>query len=248
MSHNARSLVAIIVIGVVVVGTVVLWRWLSKPPTVEVTGPDVPGAVILIPGYGGNAGALTGLAGQLQAAGRQVVVADIGDGRADIAQYGSQVAATASGLVRDGSPSVDLVGYSMGGLVARSAAEKNPAAIRRVATIASPHQGTAIAGLGAFLNDPNSCPTACQQMAPSSDFLGALPVAADADRWLSVWSEGDDTIQPPESSDLDGATNINVTADCGAGEPDHGGIIRTPTVWTLVADFLATGEVTAACR
>ena len=248
MNRDTRTLVAIVVIGLVVTGSVVVWQWLSEAPTVEVTGPDVPGAVILIPGYGGGTGGLAGLAAHLQGEGRQVVVADIGDGRGDIAEYGGQVAATASALVREGSPSVDIVGYSMGGLVARSAAERNPAAVRRVATIASPHQGTALAGLGAFLNDPNNCPTACQQMAPGSDFLAALPVPADADRWLSAWSEGDDVVRPPESSDLDGATNVDITADCGAGTPDHGGVVASPAVWTLVSDFLASGEVPAGCR
>ncbi|MBI1349782.1 MAG: lipase [Actinomycetales bacterium] len=248
MSHNARVLLVTAVVGVVLVGIVVAYQWIGRPATIEISAQDAPGPVILIPGYGGGAGGLSGLAGYLQSQGRQVVIADIGDGRGDIGQYGRQVGALASTLTAQGSPSVDLVGYSMGGLVARSAAEANPGAVRRVATVASPHEGTSIAGLGAFLGNASACPTACQQMAPGSDFLEALPVAGDPSRWLSAWSEGDDVVRPPEAATLTGATNVDVTADCAVGTPDHGGVIRTPTVWSLVADFLATGAITPACR
>ncbi len=247
MTRPARTSIALLVLGALVIGGIAAWRWLGRPAEIQARGTDVPGTVILIPGYGGGAGGLSGLAGHLQAQGRAVVVADIGDGHGDIGDYGRQVAGVAAALIARGDPSVDLVGYSMGGLVARAAADANPTAVRRVATIASPHDGTTLAGLGLFLNDAASCPLACQQMAPGSEFLEALPVAGDEGRWLSAWSEGDDVIRPPESSVLTGATNVNVTADCSAGSLDHGGVIAAPVVWTLVADFLVTGAITESC-
>ena len=61
------------------------WRWLTAPDGTTLTGADVPGTVILIPGYGGGSGSMGTLAAALQAQGRTVVVADIGDGYGDIA-------------------------------------------------------------------------------------------------------------------------------------------------------------------
>lgn len=223
------------------------WRWLDRPPTTELAAPDISGTVILIPGYGGGSGGLQGLAGYLQAQGRPVVIADIGDGTGDIVGYGGSVAAMASALIAQGAPSVDLVGYSMGGLVARSAAAANPQAIRRVATIASPHDGTQLAGLGTFLGGGSNCPTACQQMAPGSDFLEALPVASDERRWLSAWSADDDVVRPADASELPGATNVEVMAACGTGSLDHGGVVQAAATWDLVSTFLATGTVAPAC-
>jgi pimeloyl-ACP methyl ester carboxylesterase len=245
---RGRGLLVLIAVLLVAVLGVVVWRWLDRPPTTALAAADVPGTVILIPGYGGGAGGLQGLAGHLQAQGRTVVVADIGDGYGDIVGYGRSVAALATSLINAGAPSVDLVGYSMGGLIARSAAASNPGAVRRVVTVASPHAGTQLAGLGAFLGNSTNCPTACQQMAPGSDFLAALPVASDDTRWLSAWSAGDDVVRPAESSELAGAANVEVTGRCGTGALDHGGVVQSPVTWDLVAGFLDTGTVTPACQ
>ena len=242
-----RGLVIVLTVVIALILGLAAWRWLNRPPTTELAAPDVAGTVILIPGYGGGAGGLQGLAGYLQAQGRPVVVADIGDGRGDIAGYGSAVAALASSLVAQGAPSVDLVGYSMGGLVAREAAAANPLAVRRVATIASPHDGTQLAGLGSFIGDAASCPTACQQMAPGSEFLDALPVASDENRWLSAWSADDEVVRPAEASTLPGATNVEVMAECATGSLNHGGVVQSAATWDLVTTFLATGSVTPAC-
>ena len=153
----------------------------------------------------------------------------------------------ASTAIADGAPSVDLVGYSMGGLIARAAAADLPTGVRRVATIASPHDGTSLAGLGAFIGGDANCPTACQQMAPGSDFLGALPVAGAEDRWLSAWSAADEVVRPADSSSLSGATNVEVDTSCATPGLNHGQIVASPVVADLVATFLATGEVSASC-
>lgn len=242
-----RALLVGVLVVAVGVGALLGWRWLTRPATIELAGDDVAGPVILVPGYGGGTGGLTTLAQALQSAGRTVVVADIGDGHGDIDAYGTSVAALASSLVAQGAGSVDIVGYSMGGLVARSAAAQAPEAIRRIATIGSPHDGTATAALGALVGDAGSCPTACQQMAPGSDFLDRLPVAGAADRWLSAWTAGDEVIRPAESSELAGASNVEVPSACGAGPLDHGSLVTSPATAALVGSFLATGQVPPAC-
>jgi len=242
-----RGLVILLGVALLLILGLVAWRWLDRPPTTELAAPDVAGTVILIPGFGGSAGGLQGLAGYLQAQGRPVVIADIGDGRGDITGYGRSVAALASSLVAQGAPSVDLVGYSMGGLVARAAAASNPLAVRRVATIASPHDGTQLAGLGSFIGDASNCPIACQQMAPGSEFLDALPGASDEGRWLSAWSADDEVVRPADASALPGATNVEVMTDCGVGSLSHGAVVQSAATWDLVTTFLATGAVTPAC-
>ena len=239
-------LIALVVAGLLAVGIAGI-RWLTRPETVDGSAPTPAPAAILIPGYGGGGAGLAGLADQLRAAGREVVIADIGDGRGDLSAYGLQVSQLAAAFVADGAPGVDLVGYSAGGLIARAAVEANPAVIGRVATIASPHNGTAIAGLGAMLADASTCPLACRQMAPSSEFIGALRQPGDPSRWLSVFTAADEVIRPVESSELDGATNVEVTAACGTGALDHGGIIRSTATWALVSGFLSTGQIPSTC-
>jgi triacylglycerol lipase len=243
MSARPRTLIVLATAILLIVVAVAGFRWLTRTEPIDGEAVAPGSAVILIPGYGGGADSLASLADHLRAAGRYVVIADIGDGHGDLRGYGAQVARTARGLVADGSASVDLVGYSEGGLIARAAVEADPSAFARVATIASPHAGTSIAGLGAILADQSTCPLACQQMAPDSDFLGSLRPPGDPTRWLSVYSAGDDVIRPPESSDLEGATNAELTATCGTSALDHGGVVRSPATWTLVTGFLSTGQL-----
>lgn len=241
-----RLLVAVVVLGVLI-AFVAGYRWLTRPETVDGQGPVPASAVILIPGYGGGTGSLSGLAGYLRDTGRQVLIADIGDGRGDLRGYGAQVSQLARGLVADGAQGVDLVGYSAGGLIARAAVEADPAVIARVATVASPHNGTAIAGLGAMLADESSCPLACRQLAPGSEFLETLREPGDAGRWLSAYSAQDEVVRPADSSELDGATNVEVTSVCSTGPLDHGSVVASPATWTILAGFLATGEAPADC-
>lgn len=248
MRVSRRGLLTVLVLVALVVVGIAGFRWLTRPETVDGGAPTPASAAIVIPGYGGGAGGLAGLADHLRATGREVVVADIGDGRGDLAGYGATVAQLAAALVADGAAGVDLVGYSAGGLIARAAVEANPAVIARVATIASPHNGTAIAGLGAMLADESSCPLACRQMAPESEFLGSLRQPGDASRWLSVFTPADEVVRPVDSSALDGATTVDVTARCGTGALDHGGIVRSPATWAVVSAFLSSGGVPATCE
>lgn len=246
MTTRARSLLVVALVGIVVLA-LVGFRWLNRADTIDGTAATPASAAILIPGYGGGTGGLTGLADHLRATGREVVVAEIGDGRGDLREYGERVSMLARDLVANGATAVDLVGYSAGGLVARAAVESDPGVIARVATIASPHNGTAIAGLGAMLADETSCPLACRQLAPESEFLSTLRQPGDPTRWLSAFTPADEVVRPADSSELDGATNVDVTTACDTGALDHGGIVRSSATWAVVSGFLSSGEIPAAC-
>ncbi|MEO8328520.1 MAG: lipase, partial [Candidatus Nanopelagicales bacterium] len=140
-------------------------------------------------------------------------------------------------LNRTRAPSVDIVGYSAGGVIARLwVADLGGASLsRRVVTIGSPHHGTDIAGFAANLA-PSSCPTACQQLAEDSDLLEELNAedeTPDGPKWVSMWTTTDELVVPPESAALDGAVNFSVQSVCGDAAIAHGDLPRTPSVIAL---------------
>ena len=137
---------------------------------------DQPGPVLLVPGYGGRVASLDPLAAALRAAGRDVVVVPrLGDGTGDLRAEAEHLADVAEQtLAETGAPSVDVIGYSAGGVVARLWVRDHGGAAlaRRVLTLGSPHHGTSQAALGREL--AGGCPTACEQLVPDSDLLRRL--------------------------------------------------------------------------
>ena len=106
-------------------------------------------------------------------------------------------------FVADGAPSVDVVGYSAGGVVVRLWVDDlgGGSLARRVVTLSSPHHGTEVAGLGADLGE-EACPTACEQLAPDSDLLTTLNARDETPpgpRWVALWTTDDATVVPPTS-------------------------------------------------
>lgn len=236
-------------VAVLVFAGLVAWLiWGRGPETVDpsaaLTG--TPGTAILIPGHGGNSASLAPMAAALKAAGWSTETADIGDGSGDLAGYGALIRAYAQRARATGAP-VALIGYSEGGLIARAAIANGAAPyVTRVATIASPHSGTKVAGLGVFVNS-DACDTACQQMAPDSDFLNALPVAGDETRWLSIFTDSDDVVLPPDSGALDGSTTVRLQDVCPTRADSHGQVISDPFVLGAVTSFVTTGIVPTTC-
>ena len=115
------------------------------------------------------------------------------------------------------APSVDVVGYSAGGVVARLWVRDYGGAglARRVMTLGSPHHGTSQAALGREL--AGGCPVACEQLVPDSDLLRRLNAGdetPDGPLWATVRSTGDQVVTPVDSAALDGAVNILVQEVC----------------------------------
>jgi triacylglycerol esterase/lipase EstA (alpha/beta hydrolase family) len=211
-----------------------------------------PGTVLLVPGYGGGRGALTQLAGRLTAAGRTARVVTLpGEGTGDLVVQAETLDAAVRAALDEGAPSVDLVGYSAGGVVARLWVDRHDGAAvaRRIVTLGSPLHGTRIAGLGSALA-PDSCPPACRQLVPGSALLDELDDTPlpDGLPWLSIWTENDETVQPPDSARLDGAVNVPVQSLCPQARVSHGALPTDPAVTGLVLRALDTAPLTAPDR
>lgn len=201
---------------------------------------DQPGPVLMIPGLGGSTGGLDVLAERLRADGRDVTVVGLpGDGTGDLREQARAFAdAVDAALSRTGAPSVDVVGYSAGGIVARVwvAEFGGDELARRVLTLGSPHHGTQLASLAADVA-PGAC-LACTQLAPSSDLLAQLNAGDETPtgpEYVSIWTSLDQTVTPPDSARLDGALNLTVQDICADSQVSHGQLPTDPSVGGIVA-------------
>ena len=209
---------------------------------------DQPGPVLLVPGYGGATGALEVLAGALRDAGREAVVVRLpGDGTGDLREAAQALEAAAATALAAGAPSVDVIGYSAGGVTARLYVREHAADVRRVVTLGSPHHGTKLAAAGlAFA--PQRCPIACQQLVPGSDLLDGLndgDETPDGPQWLALWTTQDEVVTPPETARLDGAVNVALQDLCPGVQVTHGQLPTVAVVRSLVLQAISTVDVTA---
>jgi len=213
-----------------------------------------PGPVLLVPGYGGATSALQELADQLASAGRDAAVVEMpGDGTGDL-HASADVLATAvdHALARTGADSVDVVGYSAGGVIARLwAADGGAGRARRIVTLGAPHHGTTVADLAADIA-PADCPEGCRQLTTDSPLLAQLNAKDETPAgptWVSVWTTADETVTPPDSARLAGAVDLTVQSVCADSRVTHGQLPTDPLVQGIVLAELAAGppaELTAA--
>jgi triacylglycerol lipase len=222
----------------------------GSPQRVTVAGvaQDRPGTVLLVPGYGGSTSSLAVLADRLRQAGRTAVVVQLpGDGTGDLRKQADALDAAAQTALRAGAPSVDVVGYSAGGIVVRLwlKDEGGAASTRRVVTLGSPHHGTTLAAAGSTLSS-TQCPQACRQLVPGSSLLADLNAGDETPAgpaYLSLWTTTDDTVTPPETARLDGATNVALQDLCPVARTSHSDLPRDPRVQAVVLAALAAGPV-----
>ncbi|MDQ4037645.1 MAG: alpha/beta fold hydrolase [Actinomycetota bacterium] len=202
-----------------------------------------PGPILMVPGLGGSTSALTVLADRLRGDGRDVTIMLLpGDGRGDLREQATALQDSVTAVLqRTGAPSVDVVGYSAGGVVARIwvAELGGDVLARRVITLGSPHHGTQLASLAGDLA-PGACP-ACTQLAPHSDVLLELNTGdetPDGPEFVSIWTTLDQTVIPPDSARLDGALAIPVQSVCADSRVSHGQLPSDPLVVRIVAEEL----------
>jgi triacylglycerol lipase len=250
LAPRRRVLLSGVALFVVVLLAVAVVRVLAgrAPRRAGIPDQSRPGPVLLVPGYGGGQSALSVLADRIRATGRSATVVGLpGDGTGDLTGQADVLDAAVNAALARGAPSVDLIGYSAGGVVVRLWVARHGGVhvARRVVTLGSPLHGARLAAAGTAIA-PGACPTACQQLAPGSALLTELdrtPVPATLP-WLSVWTQDDRTVVPPDSARLDGAVDVPVQSVCPDDHPGHGDLPTDPIVTALVLRALGTNPLT----
>ncbi|WP_345771127.1 lipase family alpha/beta hydrolase [Geodermatophilus normandii] len=193
------------------------------------TGDDDEGRpVLLVYGYQGTTEQMEPLADALRAAGRNVTIVDLpDDNTGDLWDSAWRLGQAAEQAMADAdADSVDVVAHSAGGIVTRLWVSTAGADVaHRVVTLGSPHHGSD----GAAVFD--ECLEACQQLTPGSDLLDELAQQDEtpgAASWVSIWSANDGAVEPPESSELDGAVNLRLQDVCPGAEINHSQLLSDP--------------------
>ncbi len=233
------ALLLAVIVTVVIVAVV-----RSGAPGTGAAPQSEPGPVLLVPGYGGNLDSLAPLADALRSSGRRAtVVPPIGDGTGDLRAEADQLGVVVEQELREtGAPSVDLIGYSAGGVVARLWVRDGQGAagsVRRVLTLGSPQHGTSQAALGGEL--AGGCSLACTQLMPDSDLLRSLNAGdetPDGPQWATIRSTFDQVVTPTGSAALDGALNIVVQDVCPASTAAHGDLPGDPVTRAALSSVL----------
>ena len=233
------------VIGGVIAGAVGAFKARTQPSSTSAAAP--PGPVVLVPGYGGSKSALDRLAARIRATGRDATVLSLpGDGTGDLTVQAKTLQTLVARKLRAGASSVDVIGYSAGGVVVRLWLSDfgGAAEARHVVTLGSPLHGAQIAAVGqAFV--PGACPIACQQLVPGSALLNRLnaqrlPAGVS---WMSIWTIDDKTVDPPDSARLAGATNVVAQDICPDAVISHSGLPTDPLVTGLVLSAITAAPI-----
>jgi triacylglycerol lipase len=239
------ALAVLIVVAVVVTALAAGGGAGPAPAAAGQPAQDRPGPVLLVPGYGGSTGSLSVLARRIRATGRQATVLHLpGNGTGSLIADAGVLDAAVNRALRGGAPSVDVIGYSAGGVTALLWARDDGGThkARRVITLGSPFHGAQLASAAeAFV--PGACPAACQQLVPGSKLLSRLDATAvpARPRWLSLWSTGDKTVTPPDSARLAGALNVPIQSVCPAAVVSHSQLPTSPAVTAMVLRALGSG-------
>ncbi|WP_369030647.1 MULTISPECIES: esterase/lipase family protein [Streptomyces] len=138
---------------------------------------------------------------------------------------------------RTGHPQVDIVGHSLGGLIARYYVQRlgGDFRVRTLVTLGTPHSGTRVAPLA-------DAHPIVRQMRPGSQVLEELrlPAPGCRTRFVSFWSDLDQLMDPPETACVDHpdllAQNVQVTGVGHLALPVH------PAVATGIRQALDQSE------
>jgi triacylglycerol lipase len=243
LSPRRRLLVLAVVLVTAAAALAAVLRLAAGPRDRGAGTPPGVTPVVLVPGYGGTPDSLSVLRRRLQGLLRPVVVASLperGSGEID-----ASVRALGRTVEETGARAVDLVGYSAGGIVVRAwlRQDGNAARARSVVLLGTPNHGAELATLAGSL-DPSACAATCADLATGSRFLARLNAGDETPpgpRYVSVWTQQDQTVTPPSSALLGGAVNVRVQDVCADAAFGHGGLVRDPLALGLVVRAVQGG-------
>lgn len=160
--------------------------------------------VLLVHGYGCNRGAWWWLRRRLEADGYAVATVSLEPLDAGIDAFVPLLHQRIEDACRDaGRARLQLVGHSMGGLVARAYLQRHGhLRVCRLVTLASPHGGSLLARFGLGAN--------ARQMRPGSPWLAALPPLPDGLRAIALRASHDNFVLPQDHQRLPGATDVEL--------------------------------------
>jgi triacylglycerol lipase len=187
--------------------------------------------VVLVHGFKDTAARMEKMAAHLRREGREAFTVTLTPswGQAPIEELAAQLGRFVSDSF-SGSLRIDLIGFSMGGLVCRYFLQRM-GGIQRVEhfiAIASPHQGSWLAWLWRG--------EGCSQMRPGSEFLRDLNsdiATLDRVRFTSMWTPLDLMILPATSS------RVSVGREVRLWMPAHPLMVLHPRAWRVVSGLLA---------
>lgn len=214
----------------------------SAPPAARMPVEAVdtlPPPVLLVPGWSDRAEEMESLRKRFVASGwppERVRVIEFADPLGSNRDHARELAAFLEAVRKTkGSPVVDVVAHSMGGLALRwLMARKGGEGIRRVVFLGTPHEGTVTAflawGEGGREMEPGS---------PFLDSLRAYPPVPRGVEALVVRTRTDLRVLPGEHARLpDGERIENVEVCC----PSHPGLLEDEEVFRRMRAFLREGR------
>jgi pimeloyl-ACP methyl ester carboxylesterase len=204
------------------------------------------GAVIVVPGYGGSVGDVAPIVRELEHQGRTAIAYRPSQGgTGDLEVQARRLGQLATLMMKQtGVDSVDLVGYSAGGVISRIYVRDfgGASVVRRVLTLGSPHHGTDVAAIAE--EAAGGCPKACEQLATGSELLRKLNAKDETPkgpRWVTVRTAEDHVVTPVDSAELQGAINVEVQDLCPGAKTTHGGLPGDPVVLATLPRALGKG-------
>jgi hypothetical protein len=193
---------------------------------------------------------MAALARALQARGRLVDVVALPEHGADDVDR----SASALGNVIDrAAGDVDLVGYSLGGLVIRRwygrAAPAERVRVRLVVSLATPFGGIELPPHPEWTGT-RRCDdrVACGQVAPGAAYLAAVTAAPRPPRWVALHSRYDRLVRPERIALLGGDADLAVQDACPGARLGHLALREAPLVVAFVSAVLDGVRPTQALR
>ncbi len=203
------------------------WHW----PTLAAQPKGRGQPVLVFPGYGAGDASTSVLRAYLRYLGYTVRGWDLGRNGGDVPALIPQVVALVAGVAREFEQRVRLIGWSLGGYLAREAARERPDDVERVVTLGSPVIGgpkyTAVAEV--YRRRGYDLDAIEREVAARSRFPLQVPVTAvysKADR-IVAWRACVDQAAP-------NVENVEVRTT-------HLGLGFAPGVYRIIAQRLAEG-------